>query len=38
VIRSHGEDIYRHVEANLHWELFQFLGKLQPVMCLLRRG
>jgi ubiquinone/menaquinone biosynthesis C-methylase UbiE len=37
LVESHGEDIYDHVEANLHWELFQFLGKLQPTVYVLRR-
>jgi ubiquinone/menaquinone biosynthesis C-methylase UbiE len=36
IIESHGEDIYNHVEANLHWEVFQFLGKLQPTVYVLR--
>jgi SAM-dependent methyltransferase len=36
LIESHGEDIYNHVEANLHWEVFQFLGKLQPTVYVLR--
>lgn len=36
LIESHGEDIYSHVEANLHWEVFQFLGKLQPAVYVLR--
>jgi SAM-dependent methyltransferase len=36
IIASHGEDIYRHVEANLHWEAFQLLGKLCPVVYVLR--
>jgi SAM-dependent methyltransferase len=36
VIASHGEDIYRHVEANLHWEAFQLLGKLRSVVYLLQ--
>jgi SAM-dependent methyltransferase len=36
VIESHGEDIYNHVEANLHWEVFQFLGKIQPTVYVLR--
>jgi ubiquinone/menaquinone biosynthesis C-methylase UbiE len=36
IVASHGEDIYRHVEANLHWEAFQLLGKLQPVVYVLR--
>jgi SAM-dependent methyltransferase len=33
-----GQDIYDHVEANLHWEVFQFLGKLLPTVYALRRG
>jgi ubiquinone/menaquinone biosynthesis C-methylase UbiE len=37
VTAAHGKDIYDHVEANLHWELFQFLGKLQPTTYVLRR-
>ena len=37
LIESHGEDVYNHVEANLHWEVFQFLGKLQPTVYVLRR-
>jgi len=37
VAESHGEDIYDHVEANLHWEVFQFLGKLQPTVYVLKR-
>jgi hypothetical protein len=36
VIAAHGEDIYQHIEANLHWELFQFLGKLLQVVYVLR--
>lgn len=32
----HGADIVEHVEANLHWELFQFLGKLDPVVFVMR--
>jgi SAM-dependent methyltransferase len=37
VVASHGEDIYRHVEANLHWEVFQLLGKLRSIVYVLRR-
>jgi hypothetical protein len=37
VVGEHGEDSYRHVEANLHWDAFQFLGKLEPVVYLLHR-
>jgi SAM-dependent methyltransferase len=33
-----GRDLYEHVEANLHWEVFQFLGKLIPTLYILRRG
>jgi SAM-dependent methyltransferase len=33
---DHGEDIYRHIEANLHWEVFLMLGKLCPIVYLLR--
>ncbi len=36
VIRVYGTDIYNHVAANLHWELYQFLGKLQPILYILR--
>jgi hypothetical protein len=37
VVASHGEDIYRHVEANLHWQAFQLLGKLRSIVYLLQR-
>jgi ubiquinone/menaquinone biosynthesis C-methylase UbiE len=37
IIEVHGQDIYEHVEANLHWELFQFLGKLMPRVYVLVR-
>lgn len=36
IVADHGYDIYRHVEANLHWEVFQALGKLRPIVYLLR--
>lgn len=36
IVKNHGEDIYNHVEANLHWEVFQFLGKLQPTAYVLK--
>ena len=38
ILAEHGMDIYTHIEANLHWELFQFLGKLLPVVYVLRRA
>lgn len=36
IIAVHGQDIFDHVEANLHWEVFQFLGKLDPIVYILR--
>ena len=36
IVREHGQDIYEHIEANLHWELFQFIGKLEPLVYVLR--
>ncbi|MEO1058418.1 MAG: class I SAM-dependent methyltransferase [Actinomycetota bacterium] len=38
IVNDHGADIYRHIEANLHWELFQFLGKLDPLIYILRHA
>ncbi|HEY8646748.1 MAG TPA: methyltransferase domain-containing protein [Gaiellaceae bacterium] len=32
-----GQDICDSVEANLHWEVFQYLGKLLPVVYILKR-
>ncbi len=37
-VQAHGQDIVDHVEANLHWGVFQLLGKLQPVMYVLHRN
>jgi ubiquinone/menaquinone biosynthesis C-methylase UbiE len=37
LVQRFGQDIYDHVEANLHWETFQFLGKLMPTVYMLRR-
>jgi hypothetical protein len=36
IIAEHGEDIYCHVEANLHWDVFQMLGKLLPLVYIPR--
>lgn len=36
VVERYGQETYDHVEANLHWLLYQFLGKLQPTVYLLR--
>ena len=35
IIAHRGRDVYDHIEANLHWEVFQFLGKLRPVVYVL---
>ncbi len=35
VIRTHGQDIYDHVQANLHWLTYILLGKLQPTLYIL---
>jgi hypothetical protein len=32
IIDRAGIDIYEHIEANLHWLVWQFLGKLQPTL------
>jgi hypothetical protein len=37
LVEQTGRDIYDHVEANLHWEVFQFLGKLVPTVYILGR-
>jgi hypothetical protein len=31
-----GQDSYDHVEANLHWDTFRFLGTLLPTVYVLR--
>jgi SAM-dependent methyltransferase len=36
LVQRFGQDIYDHVEANLHWDTFQFLGKLLPTVYVLR--
>jgi ubiquinone/menaquinone biosynthesis C-methylase UbiE len=37
LVQRFGQEIYDSVEANLHWEVFQFLGKLLPVVYILKR-
>jgi len=37
LVEEIGRDLYEHVEANLHWEVFQFLGKLVPTLYILTR-
>ena len=36
LVQRFGQDIYDHVEANPHWDTFQFLGKLLPTVYVLR--
>jgi cyclopropane fatty-acyl-phospholipid synthase-like methyltransferase len=38
LVADHGQDVVDHVEANLHWEVFQMLGKLAPVIHVLGRA
>jgi SAM-dependent methyltransferase len=38
VIDTAGEEIYRHVESNLHWLVYQFLGKLVPTIYVLQKN
>jgi ubiquinone/menaquinone biosynthesis C-methylase UbiE len=37
IVEEADEDILRHVEANLHWLVFQFLGKLLPTVYVLQK-
>jgi SAM-dependent methyltransferase len=37
LVEKFGREIYEHIEANLHWEVFQFLGKLVPTVYVLGR-
>jgi len=37
IIQNSGEEIYGHIESNLHWLVYQFLGKLLPTIYLLRK-
>jgi len=36
-VAAAGEEIVGHVESNLHWEVWQFLGKLLPTVYVLRK-
>lgn len=38
IIAWRGQEIYDHIEANLHYDVFLFLGKLEPVVHLLRKA
>ena len=37
IIQDAGQEIYGHIESNLHWLVYQFLGKLLPTIYVLRR-
>lgn len=38
IVAWRGQEIYDHIEANLHYEVFLFLGKLEPVIHVLHKG
>jgi ubiquinone/menaquinone biosynthesis C-methylase UbiE len=35
IVEQAGEDVYAHIESNLHWLVYQFLGKLLPTIYVL---
>lgn len=37
IVEETGEEIYGHIESNLHWLVYQMLGKLLPTIYLLRK-
>jgi len=37
IVAWRGQEIYDHIEANLHYEVFLFLGKFEPVIHILRK-
>lgn len=37
IVAWRGQEIYDHIEANLHYEVFLFLGKFEPVVHVLRK-
>lgn len=38
IVEEFGQELYDAAEASLQWMTYQFLGKLQPTMYLLKRG
>ncbi len=38
IVETAGEEIYGHIESNLHWGVYQLLGKLLPIVWLLRKS
>ena len=37
IVAWRGQEIFDHIEANLHYEVFLFLGKFEPVIHVLRK-
>jgi ubiquinone/menaquinone biosynthesis C-methylase UbiE len=37
IVNKSGKDIFDHIEANLHWEAYILLGKLQPTLYILSK-
>jgi hypothetical protein len=37
IIERAGEEIYRHIESTCSWGVYQFLGKLVPMIYVLRK-
>jgi hypothetical protein len=37
IVADAGADIYGHIESTLHWQVYQFLGKLLPVIYVARK-
>lgn len=37
IIKQAGEEIYRHIESTCSWGVYQFLGKLVPMIYVLRK-
>lgn len=37
IVAEGGEVIYAHIESNLHWLVYQFLGKLMPTIYVLSK-
>jgi SAM-dependent methyltransferase len=37
IVAEAGEEIYAHIESNLHWLVYQFLGKLMPTIYVLAK-
>jgi ubiquinone/menaquinone biosynthesis C-methylase UbiE len=38
IVSWRGQEIYDHIEANLHYEVFLFVGKLEPVVHVLAKA